>query len=274
MVTFANLNQREEFVQFCRRWATRRAVHFENSADDEPRSMQCVSKILQTMSHEALNVFRRFCRRWVTKYGMCFEDPADDEPQSAQCVSKILQTMSHKVRNVFRRFCRRWATKCAMCFEDSADDEPQSAQCVSKILQTMSHKVRNAFRRCIGCIQCCHEDSQSHLLSIYLENRKQSCRIGGTSSDMKEIICGIPQGSCLGPLLFLIYINDLPLSLQKSHFSMYADDTAILLSSESIDDLPNDLNLDLLKLQDWLDANKLSLNFVKTQSLIIDRFWL
>ena len=156
-----------------------------------------------------------------------------------------------------------------MCFEDSADDEPQSAQCVSKILQTMSHKVRNAFRRCIGCIQCCHEDSQSHLLSIYLENRKQSCRIGGTSSDMKEIICGIPQGSCLGPLIFLIYINDLPLSLQKSHFSMYADDTAILLSSESIDDLPNDLNLDLLKLQDWLDANKLSLNFVKTQSLII-----
>ena len=69
--------------------------------------------------------------------------------------------------------------------------------------------------------------------------------------------------------MFLIYINDLPFSLQKFHVSMYADDTAISLSSKSIDDLQNDLNLDLLKLQDLLHANKLSLNVVKTQSLII-----
>ena len=103
----------------------------------------------------------------------------------------------------------------------------------------------------------------------YLDNRKQFCRINGSSSDVKGIDCGVPQGSCLGPLLFLIYINDLPFSLEKSHVSMYADDTTISLSSKSIGDLQNDLNLDLLKLQDWLHANKLSLNVVKTQSLII-----
>ena len=102
----------------------------------------------------------------------------------------------------------------------------------------------------------------------YLDNRKQFCRINGSSSDVKGINCGIPQGSCLGPLLFLIYINDLPFSLLKVHVSMYADDTTISLSSKSIGDLQNDLNLDLLKLQDWLHANKLSLNVVKTQSLI------
>ena len=73
----------------------------------------------------------------------------------------------------------------------------------------------------------------------YLDNRKQFCRVDGTSSDMKGINCGVPQGSSLGPL---------PFSLQKSHVSMYADDTAISLSSKSIDDLQNDLNLDLLKL--------------------------
>ena len=67
----------------------------------------------------------------------------------------------------------------------------------------------------------------------------------------------------------MIYINDLPLSLQKSHVSMYADDTAISLSSKSIDDLQNDLNVDLLKLQDWLHASKLSLNVVKIQSPIM-----
>ena len=103
----------------------------------------------------------------------------------------------------------------------------------------------------------------------YLDNRKQFCTVDGTSSDVKGIHCGVPQGSCLGPLLFLIYINDLPFALQKSHVSMYADDTNISLSSKSIADLQNDLNLDLLKLQDWLHANKLSLNVVKTQSLII-----
>ena len=53
------------------------------------------------------------------------------------------------------------------------------------------------------------------------------CRVDGTSSDVKGINCGVPQGSCLGPLLFLIYINDLPFCLQKSHVSMYADDMAI-----------------------------------------------
>ena len=103
----------------------------------------------------------------------------------------------------------------------------------------------------------------------YLDNRKQFCRVDGTSSGVRGINCGVPQGSCLGPLLFLIYINDLPFSLQKCHVSMYADDTAISLSSKSIDDLQNDLNLDLLNLQDWLHASKLSLNVVKTQSLII-----
>ena len=103
----------------------------------------------------------------------------------------------------------------------------------------------------------------------YFENSKQFCRLDGTFSDVRGINCGVPQGFCLGPLLFLIYINDLPFSLQKSHVSMYADDTAISLSSKSFGDLQNDLNLDLLKLQDWLHANKLSLNVVKTQSLVI-----
>ena len=88
----------------------------------------------------------------------------------------------------------------------------------------------------------------------YLDNRKQFCRINGSSSDVEGINCGVPQGSCLGPLLFLIYINDLPFSLQRSHVSMYAD-TTFSLSSKSIGDLQNDLNLDLLKLQDWLHAN-------------------
>ena len=83
-------------------------------------------------------------------------------------------------------------------------------------------------------------------LTSYLDNRKQFCSVDGTFSDVRGITCGVPQGSCLCPLLFLIYISDLPFSLQKFHVSMYADDTAISFSSKSIDYLQNDLNLDLL----------------------------
>ena len=135
---------------------------------------------------------------------------------------------------------------------------------LKKAFDTVDHEILLKKLKMYGVTGLEHD-----WFTSYLDNRKQFCRVDGTSSDVKGINCGVPQGSCLGPLLFLIYINDLPSSLQKSHVSMYADDTAISFSSKSIDDLQNDLNLDLLKLQDWLHANKLSLNVVKTQSLII-----
>ena len=103
----------------------------------------------------------------------------------------------------------------------------------------------------------------------YLNNRKQFCKVNGVSSNVSDINCGVPQGSCLGPLLFLTYINDLPFSLEKAHVSMYADDTTISHSSMSLEDLQHDLNCDLSNLQYWLHGNKLSLNVVKTQSLIV-----
>ena len=106
----------------------------------------------------------------------------------------------------------------------------------------------------------------------YLDNRRQFCKINDTSSQLREKTCGVPQGSCLASLLFMIYISDLPFSLQKSNVSMHAAATAISLSSENIDVLQNNLNLNLLKLQDWLHANKLSLNFVKTQSALPQAF--
>ena len=103
----------------------------------------------------------------------------------------------------------------------------------------------------------------------YLENRSQFCRVNGACSDLKDIACGVPQGSCLGPLLFSIYINDLPLALHKCNLTMYADDTSISYASKNIGELDTIVNRDLDCLNEWLQGNKLSLNVVKTQAIVI-----
>ena len=103
----------------------------------------------------------------------------------------------------------------------------------------------------------------------YLSNRKQYCRINGVDSNIKEIEVGVPQGSCLGPLLFLVYINDLPCIMVNSKVSMYADDTSLYYLSSDISQLNDALNEDLKKLDRRLKGNKLSLNVVKTRSMLI-----
>ena len=104
--------------------------------------------------------------------------------------------------------------------------------------------------------------------SSYLKNRRQLCRVNGVASNMGETNCGVPQGSCLGPLLFLIYINDLPFFLKNSEVTMYADDTSISYS-KNIDELNETLSSGLDSLKQWLEGNKLSLNVIKTQAMVI-----
>ena len=103
----------------------------------------------------------------------------------------------------------------------------------------------------------------------YLSNRKQFCRVNGVDSKIGDIGVGVPQGSCLGPLLFLIYINDLPQAVQDSAVSMYADDTSLCYQSHDLTRLNEAINSDLKKLDTWLQGNKLSLNVAKTHSMLI-----
>ena len=71
----------------------------------------------------------------------------------------------------------------------------------------------------------------------YLNNRRQFCRVNGVDSKIETIEPGVPQGSCLGPLLFLLYINDLPQALSTSSVSMYADDTSLCSRSKDLKEL-------------------------------------
>ena len=84
----------------------------------------------------------------------------------------------------------------------------------------------------------------------YLEKRYQTCKINNVKSSRKLIKCGVPQGSNLGPLLFLLYVNDLPNCLDQAKPSMFADDTNISASAESVDELEGKLNTDLSNIMD------------------------
>ena len=102
----------------------------------------------------------------------------------------------------------------------------------------------------------------------YLTNRKQFVSVSGCQSDITNVDYGVPQGSVLGPLLFLIYINDLHKAIKYSSTRHFADDTNILIKNSSLKQLKKHLNLDLRSLCNWLKANKISLNCSKTELLI------
>ena len=98
----------------------------------------------------------------------------------------------------------------------------------------------------------------------YLSDRKQYVSFQGSDSLKLDITCGVPQGSVLGPLLFILYINDIVRSAPKLTFILFADDTNILYSHKNIDILTTTLNSELAKVQAWFECNKLSLNIDKT----------
>ena len=102
----------------------------------------------------------------------------------------------------------------------------------------------------------------------YLENRKHFIQYKTHSSVISDITCGVPQGSVLGPLLFIIYVNDLPSCLDKAKCVLFADDTTIYTSSSDVSVLYETLNSNLKVVSDWFRANKLSLNVNKTTYMI------
>ena len=105
----------------------------------------------------------------------------------------------------------------------------------------------------------------------YLTGRTQYVAFNGTNSDTHYVKCGVPQGSILGPLLFILYMNDI-CSVSKLLFTLlYADDTCVLLSGKDLNDLIAVLNVELISLSVWLKSNKLSLNTQKTFFMVFHR---
>ena len=102
----------------------------------------------------------------------------------------------------------------------------------------------------------------------YLSNRYQYVVYDNTKSNNMNITCGVPQGSILGPLLFLIYINDLAQVSTILFALLFADDSNIFITGKDPNDLIRSMNSEIVKVVDWLRVNKLSLNLKKTHFIL------
>lgn len=103
----------------------------------------------------------------------------------------------------------------------------------------------------------------------YLTDRTQTTKCGDQLSSAAVTSYGVPQGSILGPILFILYINDIVNSVKYCNISLFADDTILYCAGSDLGDVLNKINSDLESINKWLNFNKLKLNMEKTLFMII-----
>ena len=129
---------------------------------------------------------------------------------------------------------------------------------LSKAFDTLSHSQIITNLKNYGIVGI-----ENDLFTNYLFNRQQAVNFNKTMSHYEAVTCGVPQGSILGPLLFLISFNDVEESLQYCNIIMYADDTVIFTSGKSLKEIEESLTSDFNRIANWMTENELVINTKK-----------
>ena len=192
-----------------------------------------LSKIIERCIHKQLmSFFNKYQIIHANQFG--FQNKMSTE----MAISKVHQELSEKLDNN--------NITCSIFLD------------IRKAFDSINHKILVKKLR-----DCGVRGIPLKLIKCFLTNRTQSVFLNGVTSNPQTIQCGVPQGSVLGPLLFLTYINDLPRA-SKFKTYLFADDACLSMSSTSMTDLQVQANQELDKISDWMSRNKLCLNYEKT----------
>lgn len=199
-------------------------------------------------------------------------------------IAKILETNVHKqlisylheyklITNNQSAFLKKHSTQTALhdMTDDwliELDDKSSSGVCFidfKKCFDTIDYPILLFKLTKYGINNTEHKWFQS-----FLAGRKQQVRQNNKLSSQLNTTIGVPQGSALGPLLFLLYINDLPTAVTSSSIHLFADDTTIYFSHSDPEIIQRSLQHDIDKVNNWFKANKLTINTNKTKSMLIN----
>ena len=153
------------------------------------------------------------------------------------------------------------------CWRKAIDESKFTAAAfldVSKAFDSVNHDILLSKLACYGVM-----DNSLMWFASYLSGHRQRVTLRGSFSDWGMIRAGVPQGSILGPLLFSIYMNDLPSVVRGCQLNMYADDTELHCSSGDLFSAQHGLQCDLDSIEFWLRTNQLSLNVGKSHVMLI-----
>ena len=200
--------------------------------------LSSASKILEKLVHKRLTkFFDKHCILCPTQYGFRKNVSAE------HALIDVITTSFDKINE---------NQHSALLFLD-----------LKKAFDTVNHDILLAKLDHYGIRGPAHD-----LLVSYLTDRKQFVEVASIKSEYKQITCGVPQGSILGPLLFNIYINDLHTSINSS-VKLFADDACVTLNANNVASLQSAITQDLDAIKEWTASNKLTVNPNKSQLLVI-----